>query len=77
MKQCGFCELKKVCERKLGQHGMPPCAANTGGTQPTDTQQLKAEIRAICIELECTSHDKFDCGMYHALRGRLRELSAI
>jgi len=43
----------------------------------TDTQQLKAEIRAICIELECTSHDKFDCGMYHALRGRLRELSAI
>ena len=40
-------------------------------------QQLKAEIRAMCIELECTSHDKFDCGMYHALRGRLRELSAI
>ena len=40
-------------------------------------QQLKAEIRAMCIELECTSHDKFDCGMYHALRGRLRELSAV
>jgi hypothetical protein len=40
-------------------------------------QQLKAEIRAMCIELECTSHDKFDCGMYHALRGRLRELSVI
>jgi len=40
-------------------------------------QQLKAEIRAMCIELECTSHDKFDSGMYHALRGRLRELSAV
>ena len=40
-------------------------------------QQLKAEIRAMCIELECTTHEKFDCGMYHALRGRLRELSAI
>ena len=41
------------------------------------TQQLKAEIRAMCIELECTTHDKFDSGMYHALRGRLRELSAV
>ena len=40
-------------------------------------QQLKAEIRAMCIELECTTHEKFDLGMYHALRGRLRELSAI
>ena len=52
-------------------------AGNTVGTQPTDVQQLKAEIRAMCIELECTSHDKFDSGMYHALRGRLRELSAV
>ena len=40
-------------------------------------QQLKAEIRAMCIELECTTHEKFDSGMYHALRGRLRELSAV
>jgi len=40
-------------------------------------QQLKAEIRAMCIELECTTHEKFDLGMYHALRGRLRELSAV
>jgi len=42
-----------------------------------NVQQLKAEIRAMCIELECTTHEKFDLGMYHALRGRLRELSAV
>ena len=47
------------------------------GALQNSLQQLKAEIRAICIEVECTSHDKFDCGMYHALRGRLRELSAV
>ena len=40
-------------------------------------QQLKTEIRAMCIELECTTHEKFDSGMYHALRGRLRELSSV
>ena len=46
-------------------------------SQIMSVQQLKAEIRAMCIELECTTHEKFDSGMYHALRGRLRELSAV
>lgn len=40
-------------------------------------QQLKAEIAAMATELECTLYEKFDSGMYHALRGRLRKLSAV
>ena len=42
-----------------------------------DVQQLKAEIAAMATELECTLYEKFDSGMYHALRGRLRQLSAV
>ena len=56
--------------------GMPPCSKRAVENCHS-LQQLKAEIRAMCIELECTTHEKFDCGMYHALRGRLRELSAV
>jgi hypothetical protein len=74
---CDFknCPLYYPCLEMLDES--PECATKHCGTQPTDVQQLKAEIRAMCIELECTIHEKFDSGMYHALRGRLRELSAI
>jgi len=53
------------------------CAQKKAEESANSLQQLKAEIHAMCIELECTTHEKFDCGMYHALRGRLRELSAV
>jgi hypothetical protein len=52
-------------------------ALETVVEKANNLQQLKAEIHAMCIELECTTHEKFNSGMYHALRGRLRELSAI
>jgi len=80
MKECTYsmrksCKIWSACsEAYSGGEDLPPC---TKESQTTDTQQLKAEIRAMCIELECTTHDKFDSGMYHALRGRLRELSAV
>lgn len=38
-------------------------------------QKLKDEICAMHIELEYIVYEKFDSGMYYALRGKLRELS--
>jgi len=72
---CSYCH-KEITEAPIAAIHLG-CAPKVMELAATDSQQLKAEIRAMCIELECTSHDKFDCGMYHALRGRLRELSAV
>ena len=73
------CNYYARCLHKIGMcnGNLPPCAAEAVEAAKTNIQQLKAEIRAICIELECTTYEKFDSGMYHALRGMLRELSAI
>jgi len=35
----------------------PKCATETGGTQPTDAQQLKAEIARLKNELDCDHID--------------------
>jgi hypothetical protein len=40
-------------------------------------QQLKAEIAAICIELDCCMFEKFTKEMYVELRRRLRQLSTV
>ena len=72
---CDLCDGTTFCQLNV----CSDCKSSIDNMEQNfnSLQQLKAEIRAICIELECTSHDKFDCGMYHALRGRLRELSAV
>ena len=38
---------------------------------------IKAEIAAMCIELDCCMYEKFTKEMYHELRRRLRQLSAV
>ena len=52
-------------------------AENTVGTQPTDVQQLKAEIAALATDLECHMYHQFTSEMYVELRSRLRQLSAV
>jgi hypothetical protein len=55
-----------------------PVAPQKESESPTKSpNSIKAEIRAIVIELECTTFEQLNSDMYHNLRSRLRELSAI
>ena len=76
------CLFKSVeCEhRNTGGCSRGDCvfAPQNNAESPSHSiQHLKAEIRAIVIELECTTFEQLNSDMYHNLRSRLRELSAI
>lgn len=74
------CEFKKCplyypCLETLDES--PPCATENCGTQPTDVQQLKAEIAAIMHELEDDISGRGTNVKYQYLIERLRQLSAV
>ena len=67
-----------VCEETLGVGTIVcgRCAAKKYGTQPTDVQQLKAEIAAISAELLLvykTGSDEYVVSVIN----KLRQLSAV
>ena len=54
----------------------PKCATQTGGTQSTDTQQLKAEIAALCNSFVKGNRTAF-LDEFASKYERLRQLSAV
>jgi hypothetical protein len=67
-------QLFSECLDNLASKGSS--AAGTGGTQPTDTQQLKAEIAALANEIERRTKDQVSISPSMVV-DRLRQLSAV
>jgi len=65
-----------VLNRVIGEITAVRDALNTVGTQPTDVQQLKAEIAALVTKLDSDYHG--GCGVnVNSVIDKLRQLSAV
>lgn len=71
------CLISKVCADLYSGTKQPPCATNTGGTQPTDVQQLKAEIAAMCAEFISSRNGILKSGPDFRFVTKMRQLSAV
>jgi len=76
MDKCLRCKINYYCNRSYGSQN-PPCSKENHGTQPTDTQQLKAEIAALVTE--ASDYTKFSCNqeIVMFLLTKMRQLSAV
>jgi hypothetical protein len=69
--------IVSVLSRVIGEVTAVRDALNTVGTQPTDNQQLKAEIAAIADSVEDYTTTGADAGTIACIVRDLRQLSAV